>query len=71
MDAIPLLERADAFWRDFEPDNRWGGESALWLGRCHLALGRNAQARDALRRATKLLAASPLPADAALAISGD
>jgi len=54
MDAIPLLERADAFWREFEPDNPWGGEAALWLGRCHLALGRNAEARQALQRADKL-----------------
>ncbi len=69
VDAIPLLERADAFWRDFEPDNRWGGEAALWLGRCHLALGRNAEARDALRRAAKLLPASPVPADAEIALS--
>ena len=66
LDAVPLLERADAFWRDFEPDNRWGGEAALWLGRCHLSLGRNSEGRDALRRAAKLFAASSIPADAGL-----
>jgi hypothetical protein len=38
--ALSLLEKADAFWREFGPDNRWPGQAALWLGRCYLALGR-------------------------------
>jgi len=67
MDAFALLARADAFWRGFEPDNRSGGEAALWLGRCQLSLGRNAEARDALRRAAKLLAGPLTPAEVDLA----
>jgi serine/threonine protein kinase len=66
-DAFALLARADEFWRAFAPDNRAGGEAALWLGRCLLSLGRNAEARDALRRAAKLLSGSPAPADADVA----
>ena len=60
------LEMAHAFWRDFAPDNRGAGEAALWLGQCLLALDRKAEARAALNRAGKLLAASPMPADAEL-----
>jgi serine/threonine protein kinase/TolA-binding protein len=66
VDALPSLEMAHAFWRDFAPANRWAGEAALWLGQCYLALGRKAEAREALSRAETLLAASPLPADAKL-----
>jgi len=65
--ALPSLQTADLFWRDFAPDNRWAGEAALRLGQCYLALGRNAEAHAALGRAAKLLAASPIPADARLA----
>lgn len=61
--ALPLLEKADLFWRDFDPENRWAGEAALWLGRCYLALGRSADAHAALSRAEKILARSPIPAD--------
>jgi tetratricopeptide (TPR) repeat protein len=64
--ALPSLQKADLFWRDFDADNRWAGETALWLGRCYLALGRRAEAGDALSRAAKLLAASPIPSDVAL-----
>jgi hypothetical protein len=31
-DAMPSLEKAHAFWREFAPDNRGAGEAALWLG---------------------------------------
>ncbi len=65
-EALPLLEKADQFWRDFHPENRWAGEAALWLGRCYLALGRNAAAVAALNRAETLLSRSPLPADVEL-----
>jgi tetratricopeptide (TPR) repeat protein len=64
--ALPLLEKADSFWRDFDPENRWAGEAALWLGRCYLALGRGADAHPTLRRAEKILARSAIPADAKL-----
>ena len=65
-DALPSLEKAHNFWREFAPDNRGAGEAALWLGQCLLALDRKAEARVALSRAGKLLAASPMPADAEL-----
>ncbi len=64
--ALPLLRKADAYWRDFDPQSRWAGEAALWLGRCHMALGEGADGLDALRRAERLLAGSRIPADAAL-----
>ena len=64
--AVPLLERADAFWRDFGPDTRWAAEAALWLGRAHAAAGRGEQARELLARAAAGLAASPFSSDARL-----
>jgi serine/threonine-protein kinase len=66
-EALPLLQEADAFWRDFDPENRWSGEAAWWLGRCYAALGRSADARPVLRRARSILARSPIPGDARLA----
>ena len=36
-EALPLLEQADAFWRDFAPESRWAREAAHWLGRCKSA----------------------------------
>jgi TolA-binding protein len=63
---LQLLQKADGIWREFDPDGRWAGETALWLGRCQLELGRRAEARETLARATRLLAASPIPADTAL-----
>jgi serine/threonine-protein kinase len=64
--ALPSLEMADAFWRDFDPDNRWAGETALWLGRCYLAIGRTTEGTAALKRAQELLSRSPLASDAEL-----
>jgi eukaryotic-like serine/threonine-protein kinase len=64
--ALPLLEKADAFWLEFDAENRGAGEAALWLGRCYLALGRKTDAQKALARAARLLATSPIPVDAAL-----
>jgi len=66
-DALESLQRADAYWQQAGADNRWAGETALWLGRCHQELGHATEAIAALRRAEPLLAASPLPGDAALA----
>jgi serine/threonine protein kinase len=66
-DARPLLETADKFWREFDLENRWAGEAALWLGRCNRALGRQREADEALDRAAKILSRSPLPSDPALA----
>ena len=56
--ALRSAERADRFWRDFDPDNRSAGDAAFWLGRCYRALGRNADAGVALGRAQRLLARS-------------
>jgi hypothetical protein len=64
-DGLPAP--ADRFWRGFNPESRWTGEAALWLGRCYEALGRGGQARPALSRAARLLARSPLPGDRPLA----
>jgi serine/threonine-protein kinase len=64
--ALPSLQKADGFWREFAPESRWAGEAALWLGRCLMALDRGREGREALGRAQKLLAASPIAADAAL-----
>ena len=49
--AVAPLERADAFWRDFDAENRWSGEAALWFGRCCLALGRSRRRRRRWSRA--------------------
>jgi serine/threonine-protein kinase len=65
--ALPLLEQADAFWSQFQPANRWAGEAAYWLGRCHAALGQSAAARAALARAAQILEGSPLAGDRELA----
>ena len=49
VEALPLLEKADSFWRSFDAENRWAGEAALWLARCQQALKRSADAT--MRRA--------------------
>lgn len=64
--ALQSAQRADLFWRDFDSDSRSAGEAALWLGRCFRAVGRKADAAAAFGRAQRLLAHSPLPADARL-----
>jgi hypothetical protein len=65
-DAEPSLSKADAFWRDFDPDSRSAGEAAFWLSRCYAALGRHAEAKVVSERATRILAHSTFPVDAAL-----
>ena len=65
-DAQARLIAADRFWRDFDPGNRWAGEAAFWLGHCYSALGKRNEAKQAYTRATRILARSPLPADAKL-----
>jgi tetratricopeptide (TPR) repeat protein len=66
-DALAPLREADAFWSGLgEGGGRWGGEAALWLGRCYAALGREAEGRAADSRARTSLSRSPLPADARL-----
>jgi serine/threonine-protein kinase len=65
-DALPPLQNAHTFWSQFAPDNRGAGEAALWLGQCLLALDRKNEAHVVLNRAARLLAASPIRADAEL-----
>ena len=64
--ALQLLEKADEFWLGFDPASRWAGDAALWLGRSYAGLGRSAEARDALGRAERILARSPIPGDSKL-----
>jgi serine/threonine protein kinase/tetratricopeptide (TPR) repeat protein len=64
--ALAPLEQADAFWRGFDPDNRWAGEAAAWHAVALAALGREGEAREARTRARALLSASPFAGDAAL-----
>jgi serine/threonine-protein kinase len=65
-EVLPLLEQADAFWREFDAGNRWAGEAALRLAQCYASLGRHAEARAAFARARAALEGSPYPADAAV-----
>ena len=58
-EALPLLERADAFWRGFDADNRWGADAAGELARCYRQLGRTADAARADDRARRLAAIAP------------
>jgi serine/threonine-protein kinase len=64
--ALQSAQKADRFWRDFDPGNRWAGEAALWVGRAYRALGRNAEAVEAFGRAERVLARSPIPSDVTL-----
>jgi eukaryotic-like serine/threonine-protein kinase len=69
QEYVPALEsarKADLAWEGFDPDSRWAGEAALWLGRSYLAQGRNVDGVDALRRAERILAHSPIPSDVRL-----
>ena len=61
--AIVLAQGADAFWHGLAPDSRWAGEATFWLGRCHAAIGQQAEARAASARAARILASSPFAGD--------
>jgi tetratricopeptide (TPR) repeat protein len=65
-DALASLERADAFWREFDAENISGGAAAYWLSRAYAMTGRKAESAVALARARALLVHSPLPSDARL-----
>jgi tetratricopeptide (TPR) repeat protein len=52
--ALPQLQAADDFWKNFDPSNRDGAEAARRLGRCLLALERGTEAQNALTRAARL-----------------
>jgi serine/threonine-protein kinase len=64
--ALQSAQEADRFWRGFDAENPSSGSAALWLGRCHLALGQQAAANEALGRAARLLSRSPIPSDVRL-----
>jgi tetratricopeptide (TPR) repeat protein len=64
--ALAPLERADAFWREFDAENVAGGAPAYWLSRAYAQTGRKADAEAALARARALLVHSPLASDARL-----
>ena len=64
--ALAPLERADAFWREFDAENVAGGPAAYWLSRAYALTGRKADAEAALARARALLVHSPLASDARL-----
>jgi eukaryotic-like serine/threonine-protein kinase len=56
--AVPLLERADAFWRGFDADNPRAGETAQWLATSYRASGRAVEAAAAQGRAKRISAAA-------------
>jgi len=64
--AIAPLERADAFWREFDANNVAGGATAYWLARAYAMNGRKADADAAQARARALLLHSPRASDARL-----
>ena len=64
--ALAPLERADAFWREFDAENVAGGAAAYWLSRSYALTGRKADAEAALSRARALLVHSPLARDTRL-----
>ena len=64
--ALAPLERADAFWREFEAENVSGGTAAYWLSRAYALTGRKAESEAALARARALLVHSPLPSESRL-----
>ena len=67
--ALAPLERADAFWREFDAENVYGGAAAYWLSRAYAQTGRKADSEVAMTRARALLVHSPLASDARLLTS--
>ena len=65
-EAVAVLQRADAFWREFGPESRWAGVAAFWLARGYRVLGRAEEAAAAHARALRILSSSPLPVDVEL-----
>ena len=51
--ALPFLQSADEFWRGFAPENRAASDAARWLAQAYRALGREAEANEALARARR------------------
>jgi len=64
--ALRLAQHAQAFWDDFDPTNRGGGEAAFWVWRCHELSGRKSEAYAARQRALHVLRDSKFPGDAQL-----
>lgn len=62
-EALNLLEQADTFWRGFDAENRWAGETAFWLAKCQRAVGRREDSQETSRLAARILSRSPLLAD--------
>jgi tetratricopeptide (TPR) repeat protein len=54
--ALPKLQRVEAYWHQFDPDNHWAGECARWVAEAYRRLGRPAEASEASARAARLLA---------------
>jgi eukaryotic-like serine/threonine-protein kinase len=60
-EALPGLQRADAFWRSFAPEQASAGEAAYWLGQGLAEAGDPRAAQVQELRARPLLAAAPWP----------
>jgi serine/threonine-protein kinase len=60
-EAVPLLEDADRFWKEFDPENRWSGEASLWLSDGYAALGLHRESAEARKRAMDVLSRSSDP----------
>ena len=65
-EARDALKMADAFWRDFDPDNPWAAEAAYWFGRSLLLTGEAARGKRMIAESKPRLAASPIPLHRAL-----
>jgi hypothetical protein len=53
--AVATLQRADAFWREFDVGNRSAGETAAWLSKALAAAGQMEAAKTASERARAVL----------------